>query len=473
MNRISKLILIVLATVFGLLVMSFIGANLYLQSSEVQTRIRNGVQKAIGAPLQIRGSSLTPWSGLTLSGLSVNDPDRPEQRIFEAKSVNARLNWWRLLTGGIEVTSVTMNDPIVIVESGRTKLELPSPRQEIPVEASTPLPPTASTPTPDLSPPAPLPARSQAPAATGPKPLRIAVRHFGIENGTFILKDKNGWTQVELKGLEMSTTVASETEASGTIRATEILLARQFPVHKARAEYILKGDQLEIPRITGEFAQGQLTGNARSHLPSGQSAIAVSLIKSSVKAVMEDAGLPSEGTTGDFGGNLELAGIPGQDDTYIGKGDFDLVSGTLKPLDFIQKMGQLFQIEELQLLQLETATLRLTIGNRRTQIEELTLKSKNLILSGIGPVKFDGRLDLDAQLKINPKLQRNLQSMGLLNKNFTKSDIEGYKQVAFNVGGTLRNPNSDILDKLTGIKLGNDLGTLLQGLFSAPKKKDP
>ncbi|HEY5792243.1 MAG TPA: AsmA family protein [Chthoniobacterales bacterium] len=463
MHRISKLILTVAASLLGLVVMSFVGANLYLQSSEVQNRIRTDVERAIGAPLQVYGTSLTPWSGLTLSNLAVFDPQKPDTLLFKARSMNAKLNWWLLLSGRVEVTSVTLNEPLLIVESGRG-ITLPSPRQEIPGGAPPPSAPVEPAPATN--------AISSAEPKTPPRhsrPLRIAVKRFALRNGMVVVKDPNNRHLVEIHGLSADSQILSETDVRGTLQAEEIFLAQHFVIRHAKADYTFSGEQLNLSPITAELAQGAIKGIANVQTVTREASIALTLDQAQVPTLLEEAGLPSEGSRGVLAGNLELAGILGKDETYAGQGAFSLTSGTLQPLDFIRKVGEVLQIDELQLLQLETASLRVAIGHRRTQIEELVLKSKNLILSGTGPVRFDGRLNLNAQLKINEKLQRNLQ--GLLNRNFTESDLPGYKQLTFKITGTLSKPNTDdLLEKLTGIRgLSGEVGNFLQGLFRKPK----
>ena len=468
MHRFSKLILIAAAVIAGLVVLSFVGANLYLQSTEVQARIRGDVERAIGAPLQIRGTSLTPWSGLTLSQLAVIDPADADNHLFEARSLNAKLNWWKLLGGRVEVTSVTLNEPLLVIDSNQG-IVLPSPRQEIP-DGATALPPITPAGTPDATAPAtPAGAATSGGGTAGAAPLRIAVKRFAMRDGTILIRDESGRPQVEIRGLRVDSQIATETDIRGTLQADEIWLIQRFLIRRSKADYTLAGDQLNLSPITAEFAQGAVKGIANANLASREASIALTLDQASVKVLLENAGLPAEGSSGNFGGNLELAGILGNEETYAGRGEFNMVSGTLEPLEFIRKIGEVLQIDELQLLRLETAHLRVSIGNRKTHIDELTLKSKNLILSGDGPVRFDGRLNVDAKLKINEKLQRNLQ--GLLNRNFTDSDLPGYKEVAFKVTGTLAKPNTDdFLEKVTGIRgLSGEVGNFIQGLFRKPK----
>ena len=115
---------------------------------------------------------------------------------------------------------------------------------------------------------------------------------------------------------------------------------------------------------------------------------------------------------------------------------------------------------------------KLTIGNERVQIDNLNLKSENLIISATGPIRFNGKLNIDARLLVNAKLQRQLK--GVMGNNFVESEFPEYRQLPFTVTGRVDNPKTDLLDKITGFKIGNEMPGILKNLFQAipaPKKK--
>jgi hypothetical protein len=107
----------------------------------------------------------------------------------------------------------------------------------------------------------------------------------------------------------------------------------------------------------------------------------------------------------------------------------------------------------------------------RIVIDELFLKSENLILAAKGPVNSSGEIDLQARLLFNEKLTARLRS--LLGSQLTPAPETGYSQVAFKVSGTSLKPRTDLLERLTGIRVGGDLGGLLQGLFGRPASPSP
>ena len=99
-------------------------------------------------------------------------------------------------------------------------------------------------------------------------------------------------------------------------------------------------------------------------------------------------------------------------------------------------------------------------------MDDVTLKSENLILQGTGPIQFDGKMNLEAKLMVNQKLQRQLK--GLLGQNFVPAEDPEFRQVPFSVTGRVDSPKTDLLDKLIGVRIGNDLGGLLKNIFRPP-----
>jgi hypothetical protein len=129
----------------------------------------------------------------------------------------------------------------------------------------------------------------------------------------------------------------------------------------------------------------------------------------------------------------------------------------------------MFGVDELQRLQLSEATSQFTISDGRVNVEKIFLQSENLILTGTGTAEFSGDLDIDAALLVNKKLQRSLRAV--MGKNFVKTEDPEFKKLEFEVTNTLANPETDLLDKLVGVRVGQDIGGLLQNIFRQPSPK--
>ena len=81
-------------------------------------------------------------------------------------------------------------------------------------------------------------------------------------------------------------------------------------------------------------------------------------------------------------------------------------------------------------------------------------------------------MNLEASLLVNRKLQQQLK--GVLSKNFVDSEDPEYRQLPFTVTGRIDNPRTDLIDKLIGAKVGQDVGGMLMNILrsGAPQKAD-
>ncbi|MEI6494148.1 MAG: hypothetical protein WCO94_16505, partial [Verrucomicrobiota bacterium] len=164
-----------------------------------------------------------------------------------------------------------------------------------------------------------------------------------------------------------------------------------------------------------------------------------------------------------------LSGVSGKPETFAGRVDVSLREARFQPLDFIRQIGDLMNIQELRMFELKTAEAGLNIHDKKVTVETLVLESENLVLDATGPVGFDGKMKLQARLHLNERLRKDLA--GLLSNNFKESERAGYQLMPFSITGTVSRPKTDLLDKLTGFHIGDDVGGLLKNLFRALPQK--
>ena len=72
-------------------------------------------------------------------------------------------------------------------------------------------------------------------------------------------------------------------------------------------------------------------------------------------------------------------------------------------------------------------------------------------------------MNFDAKLLVNLKLQHQLR--GLLGESLVDSEDPEYRQITFSVTGRIDNPKTDLLDKLIGAKVGQDVGGMLVNIL--------
>ncbi len=133
MKKVSKAILIGLTVVVALAVALVVGLNLYVQSPGAQARIQEELSKALRLPLKITKTSVTPWSDLKITGISIPSGDA---NFLEATSFNAHYRLWPLLGGKLVITDMRVDNPKVVwVQNADGKWALPGPEEAAAVSA--------------------------------------------------------------------------------------------------------------------------------------------------------------------------------------------------------------------------------------------------------------------------------------------------------------------------------------------------
>jgi len=459
--KIAKRFLIFAASIALIFAVVLLCINLYLQSAGVQQRIRVAASKALGAPVTIRSTLYSPWGGLSLREISVPDPQNPAASILKATAVRIRFSLFPLLEKRFVVTECALFDPEVVIhqrEEGTWVLPAPSLQKKHEVPSLAPAP-TEEVPLPVAS--APVPA------------YKAEIERFRLSGGILTFVDAKGRVVLKLDQATISAALAPDLKsATGDFDVENVNISNSLAPRKIHGPFTVTAGALDLPQIEGSLASGQVT--AKYHLDLGPNpafTLSATITASKLRRLAQDAGIKADGTEGKLNGTLDLKGDPRKSNSLTGKGNFELINSKIVPLDFIVQVGRLLGIDELQTLQLSEAKASLTIRDERVYIDDLTLKSTNLILEGSGPIKFSGKLDLKARLLVNKKIQQQLK--GVLSDNFQATDDPEYRQLPFTVTGKASSPKTDLLDKLIGINLGSDMGGLFKNFFRSGAAPTP
>lgn len=462
MRKFAKPILISVGVLLLVYALAVLGLNIYLQSQDLQSRICSMASAVAGKSVSIQGAHYTPWSGFSITGIMVPQLQAtglpPE---FEAESINFRFAFFPLLMGKLVVKEVVVNAPVFV------SINLPTAKAPGHFEASN------ETSTMSASPSAPLPGVvvttvPQVPQAMPSATPLMEVRRVKIVDGRSQIFGTKGGCLFDLSGIESTVKILSGGRLSGSFTVEDAAVGNSLHPREVSGTFVFQKERLEIPDIRGNWAGGQLTGTFELDPSSGFAATA-SAHGVLVAKLADDAGIGADGVRGSLFAKGSLRGRPGVPESYSGEADVNLQEARLQPVDFIRQIGDLMNIRELQMLELKTAEGRFVIRDQQVVVEKMTLESENLSLDGTGPIGFDGKMKLHSRLHLNEKLRRDLS--GLLGENFQVSEREGYQFVPFSVTGTVSRPKTDLLDKLTGFRIGQDIGGLLKNLFRMPAQE--
>jgi len=464
-HPIAKPILIALGAVFLIWAAAVLLANIYLQSEAVQGRIRESISRAAGMPAKIRQTYYTPWSGITLSGVTLVPDASPGGPLLEAKSLRASLSLFRFLGGQFVIDHIALESPVLeIHQSGKSSDKTPP--APIPADSlaavEAPLPGTPPVQT--EIPPRLSPSTGQPPSKTRPA---VRIEAFAVINGRAALLDSKGAKTLELEGIFIDAKPAGENRFAGTYRIERGVVWNSLRPRSFSGRFDWDNGRLSLPDLQSTLADGQINGQLE-WLPGGNFAFTAQAQGLELKTLANDAGLATEGTRGLLSAKIALAGLAGQPASYQGNAEASLAEARMEPIEIIRQLGEILRVEELKMFELQTAEAAFTIRDEKVLVDRLVLASENFMIDATGETAFTGDLALAARLHVNEKLRRDTR--GLIGKNFKPSETEGYSHMPFSVTGTLARPKSDLLDKVVGLRLGQDVGGLLKNLLRMPQK---
>lgn len=485
MQKLLRLILVLLGSLIALAVVLLIGVNLYVQSKGAQAKIQQELSRSLGVPLTIRSMSVTPWGGLELSGITIPQTTSVSPKNFlEAKTFRLRVRFLSLFSKRIVIKEVSLVHPRVVwPQNAEGKWRLPSAQKtrthpvsakQFPVISQTPAGAdvvqtnavsvaTVATSVPSV----PKVGARKEPAAREPV-LVVApeVRRVSVKDGDFIFLDHAGALIASFTGVDFRTNIRNALALQGDAKVTRISLRDRFFLDQLRSPLRYEPDVLELSKISARVADGEVNGYFAIQTEAEDSPFTTSVNFHDVLAdqIVANAGGPRGIVKGKLEGNFQASGKTGDPDALIGKGEIFLRDGRVQQYKLLVLLGQILQIEELQELDLQQAEAKYHLSPGFATIDELILRSPNIRLTASGTVAFDGTLQLNSQLAIDDRIRGRL--FRAIRENFHPIDEPGYSAIEFQVGGSVDRPSTNLVERL----VGRDISSMLNSLFG--EKKD-
>lgn len=483
MHSIAKPILIIAGIIFTLCAVMVLCLNIYLQSAGVQLKLRQAVSRGTGFEPVISQTYYTPWSGLVISGIKIPQPENAKKPLLSVRSMKCSLRLSSLLQGKLVIKNMSFEQPSLILLQGQSGV-WPS-GSALPFQGFEKKPAALRQPAQDAVAPKKTPADTGVPALQASTPTAVAppresekpeqeksvsVENIHIVEGQAFLYPAQGGRPIRFEGCSAEGKLLPDGSATGGFRVKNATFAELARCTEITGFFEYHDGYLKITELQAVWAKGAVTGSlemsngAESFFTGSLAAENVSLQK-----LAEEAGFTPEGTQGFLFAKTNLQGIPGKPESFTGGASAHLTEARMQPIDPLRQLGEMLRINELRVLELQTAETALTIRDGKIIVDRLEVESANLLMDATGEARLDGALDLDARFHIGNKMLK--ESLGFMGSKFKPSEREGYSHMPFSIKGTLSRPKSDLLDKLIGIRLGDDVGGLLKNLLRMPKKE--
>jgi len=450
--------------------------NLWLLLPGSRAQVLGIIGTATQSPVTVRGLYAVPLLGITANGVRAEHGSYAPF-IGSAESVTIRPSLGNLFGGRLSIGSVILDHPVVTMSiplqgsfSGTAPLSavaIPSPAPVIPTPTTTTAAPTGTFPSSAVTPERPVPNSRISPITSSTR--------MNVRGGEFHLTGPASLPLLDVGGLD----IIDRGDGRGTLSASAVTVSSFLHFSDVKSVTITSPESILFTNITASLGGGQVTGHVDYLGPFSSSPdyrTELRLEGADLGRLLSDISLGNTQAQGKVSGSLSLQGTPGIGSTMRGSGEIRCRETVIKPVDFLQQVGRLLSIEELQMLRLAEGRCLYRIEGGHVVVDELFLRSQNICLAAKGPVGATGDLDLDARILLNENLASRLR--GILGPRLAPAPEPGYSQIAFRVSGPPSRPRTDLLEKLTGIRIGGDLGglgNLLQGLgiFGKPPAAAP
>jgi type II secretion system protein N len=482
-QKLGRFTLLSISGPLVLAVVVFLALNLYVQSLGTQGRIQQELRQRFGANLTIGRISVTPWSGLKLSDITMaQGANAAAANFLEARNFGLRIAFFSIFTRHLVIKELSLVGPKVVwPQNPDGKWRLPELRgsraakntnvaeaENLPA-AQTTLGATA----PELAAPvtgwkAPAQPARRSDSEAG---LIAEIHKVSLSDGSFRFLDRSSDLVANFDGVVFRAAISNGSALKGNAKVNTVSVRDRFFLQKLRSPLQYDANGLDLSHISAELGGGEVSGRFAMEPETEESPFRVEMKFRGIQAdrVITEAGGPSGVLQGKLEGSLQIAGKTTDPEALSGNGEIFLKDGQLRQYDLLVTLGQLFQIEELTQLHLDQAQAKYHLSPGVVTIDELVLRSPNIHLSASGTVGFRGKLHLNSRLAINEKIREQLFKP--VRANFQPTEEAGYSGVDFEVTGTLERPKTNLLEKVAGRDLKEWVNSLWGGGKSEKQKK--
>jgi hypothetical protein len=464
-KQITQLALVVVVAAIGLVGLGLLAINLYVQSPDTQLRLREIVSENLGYPVSAFRISFTPWSGLHLQEVLIQDPlvDYP---ILKAQDLWIQCNYLPLLRRKLIVRQVFLRGAEIRIPT-TARLESEPEADDIPATESVPLPDSRNGPAQTPKPVSGAARAKKTPSGeTGiPGNLWVEIRKFKISHGTIYFLGAAGVPTATLRDVEGSVQ-SHKGGYAGRVRISSAAISDSINVDDISSPVTCSNGALDLENITAQISGGEIHGSFHADLTNSELPYRMhfQVTGVNVNEIVSRAGGILDRAHGILEGSFQLAGYMKDPSLASGDGSLEIKTGYLDQYPMLKALGRWTQIDELQRLDLEQALSKFSVVGQDIKVDSLQLISKNCQVNLWGTVASAQKLDLNGRLTVSQFLSHKIPNE--LEENFAKSKDGESRYLDFQVTGSLLKPQTDLFERIIG-----DKSKLLKKIFRPDHKE--
>jgi uncharacterized protein involved in outer membrane biogenesis len=470
LKRLIKTTLIAASLLLSLGALSLLGINLYVQSPEVQARLRRAVSNTIGCPIDVFRITFSFWGGFHFRDVVIQNPDSPVP-FLKAPDLRVQAEFLPLLRKKLIIRQIVLTGAeirIPIVERPESSQAIAAASAS--AEGSNPAEPSHPA----------LPAKSAAPnqSATPAKPLKspshrksfpgnfwVEVRKIKIRDGSIYLLGLNDIALGTLRKVE-STLEFHKNDYLGKIDISSATLSDSIDLEEISSPVKISGGAVDLDHIVATLSGGPIQGHFHLRFLDAQYPYSLFLDANGVNVnqiVNRSCGILDR-AHGLLAAHFEMSGSGIDPSKGKGAGSFEIKNGLIDQFPFLQEMGRWTQIDELKRVELDAASANFSVEGSDININKLLLVSKNCQISLLGVIASAQKLALKGRITVSQFLAQKIPSE--LQDNFVTEPDSQDRYLDFLVTGSITRPNTDLFDRLVG-----DKNRLLRRILRSDRKE--
>jgi len=427
MKRMARPVLALAGLLLLAAAAAFIAAWHYMERPETIEKIRAGAAAALGGDVQFADLDLMPFRGASLDRvrLYAETPGQPGEEFLTIGQLRLDYRPWRLLMRTIDFKRIRIDAPRLVLRQN------PDGTWRHPrFNAST--------------------FTEQLTFQTGLLRFSILLDQFDLQDGSLELLGDDGKPLYQASGIRIGGGLAlgpGTGTARGQIHARRMSWGGLLACENMTSPLELQDEVILLPAITADMHGGRVEGSARLDLGLGGPRYESNLLLSQVNlaTLLHDLQASSGLASGLLEARAQFNGTL-QDPTLVrATGEFEIRNARIFLLSGISPLDQLIDLPELRAHTFPSLKGTFKIAEEVITFYNIEAASDSVQITATGRAGIDRTIDFDVSLALRAELAAKIPEK---NRARLTPRPDGFSVITFNIGGTMDDPRSNLLEKL-------------------------
>ncbi len=452
-----KIISIIVGVLIALVLMigcaGIFFTNRYLQTPAFKEQVLKAAREELGADVRIDDFKVSLFSGVELRGVTIANPPGFTGNLLTAEAFVLHYHLLPLLHHRVEIEQLSLDKPVITLSQNDSKVwnynsigAKEGVTNQLPVAGKTP----------------PTTPAAASPKSSGNIPMDIVLSKLSLTQGAVTLASGTNKPIIEVEGINFTSAVSLiDNKMSGSAKAgiDNINLSDALFVEKVAASITLGSDEVKLAPLTGNLADGTLSGDVDVKFGDGlQYAVNVQVKDADVAKFLEEA-KSKPVMSGKLTATTTLTGTGGLP-TIVGNGHAQINGGQLMQLPVLNMLALILQMDALRDLKFSECVVEYSISNNVMETPVIRITSPELQITGSGSLTFE-----DNNLHHTLTITFAKDAVGSVPKEvlglFTE-DSNGSLSLTFPVTGPFNSPKTNIAKRLGQQLIKNGLQQLFK-----------